>query len=59
MIFVQNSQMTLEAPGKIASGKKIQYLSTIVRGKALRQIDMLSAEVESITSYNLNTLFWI
>ena len=51
--------MTLEAPGKLASGKKIQYLSTLVRGKALRQIDMLSAEVESITSYNLNTLFWI
>ena len=45
--------MTLEASGTLAADVKIQYLCTLVRGEALRQLDTLSVEVRSTNSENL------
>ena len=49
LLFVRNSQINLESSGTLATGAKIQYHRTIVSGEALRQLDMLSVEVGSIT----------
>ena len=38
--------------------RKIQYLCTLVRGEALRQFDMLSADFESSTPLTLEAIFW-
>ena len=45
--------MTLVASCMFNTGANIQYLHMLVRGEALRQFDMLSAEVRSATSENL------
>ena len=45
--------MTLEASGTLKAGVKVKYLRTLVRGKALRQFDVLSAEVEGYTPLTL------
>ena len=45
--------MNLEASVMLAAGAKIQYLSTLVRGKALHKLDMLFAEVGNTTSDHL------
>ena len=39
--------MTLAAAGMLETGSKLQCLCTLVRGEALRQFDLLSADVES------------
>ena len=52
LLFVQNFQMMLEASGGLSDSAKIQYLSTLLRGEALRQLDMLSIEVGSIYDHN-------
>ena len=37
---------------------KIQYLCTLVRGEALHQFDILSADLESSTPLTLEAIFW-
>ena len=49
LLFLRNFQMTLEESGILASGGKIQYLCTLVRGKVLQQLETLSVEVGSTT----------
>ena len=43
--FVLNFNMTLAASGTLEAGAKYQYICTLVCGEALRQFDLLSAEV--------------
>ena len=40
-----NFNITLNASGMFVAGVNIQYLCTLLPGEALRQFDMLSAEV--------------
>ena len=53
LLFVCYFNMTLVASRMFNTGANIQYLHMLVRGEALRQFDMLSAEVRSATSENL------
>ena len=46
LLFVHNSNTTLAESGKLDSDANFQYLCTIVRREALRQFDLLSADVE-------------
>ena len=46
-LFVCNLKMTLAASGMLTMGAKIQYLCTLVHGKALHQFEQLSADAES------------
>ena len=39
--------MTLEGSGMLETAAKVQYLHTLVWGESLRQLDTLSADVES------------
>ena len=47
LLFVCNSNMTLAEIGTLETGVNIQCLCTLVRAEALRQFDLLSADVES------------
>ena len=47
LLFIFNSNTTLEASGMLKAGAKIQYLCTLVLVEALCQFDALSSEVES------------
>ena len=53
LFFIWKFNMTLEASGTLKAGVKVKYLRTLVRGKALRQFDALSAEVEGYTPLTL------
>ena len=57
LLFVWNFQVTLNTSGTIASSLKIHYLHTLLRGESVRQIDMLSIELESTTISHLNSIF--
>ena len=46
--------MTLAESGTLESGAKYQYLSTLVRGEALRQFDLFSADVEGTKILNVD-----
>ena len=46
LLFVCNFNMTLVASGTLDTDAKIQYLCTLVRGEALHQFDLLSADME-------------
>ena len=46
MLFVHNFNMTLAASGTLEAGAKYQYLRTLIRGEALHQFDLLSADLE-------------
>ena len=52
-MFVIKFNMTLEVLGMIKYGVKIQYLCTLVRGEALCQFNVLSAEVEGAAPLTL------
>ena len=52
LLFIRNSNMTLEASGTLAAGAKIQYLCTLAYGEVLRQFDTFFSEVESTTPKN-------
>ena len=54
LLFVHNFQTNLEALVTPAAVTKIQYLCTIVRGKALHQLNILYVEVGFMTLENLN-----
>ena len=45
LLFMKKINMNLAAPGALATGMKIQYLCTLVFGEALRQSDLLSADM--------------
>ena len=47
LLFVRNFNMTLAASVTLDTDAKVQYLCTLVRGEALRQLDWLSTDVES------------
>ena len=55
-LFVMNFRMALEASGMLAAGANIQCLCTLLRGKAVRQIDTLSIEVLIMTSDHLKII---
>ena len=47
LLLVQNFQMTLAATGTLDIEAKVQYLCTLVRGEALCQFNLLSADVKN------------
>ena len=56
LLFVRNFNMTLAASGTLEAGAKIKYLCNLVRGDALRQFDLLSADVESTQTINVDEI---
>ena len=54
LLFVQNSQMNIDASVSISVSANIWYLHTLLCGEVLRQFDMLSVEVGSMTAKHLN-----
>ena len=61
MFFIQELlNGTLEASGTLATSEDIQYLCTLLRGKAFSQLDALSIVVVSTTIAHLKTvIFWV
>ena len=55
-LFICNFQIFLEASGTLTARKNIQYLCMILRGEALRQLDMFYVEVGSTAIANLNLI---
>ena len=47
LLFVLNLSTNLAVTGPPDMDAKIQYLCTLVRGEALRQFDLFSADVEN------------
>ena len=56
VLFAHNFKRTLESSGPLQDDSKIQYLSALVCGEALRQFDMLSADVEIGTPLTLDNI---
>ena len=54
ILFVRNFNMTLTASGALEAGAKYQYLFTLFLGEVLRQFDLLSANVESTETLNVD-----
>ena len=54
LLFIRNFNMTLETIETLYMEPKIQYLCTLVRGEALRQFDLLSADVENTETLNVD-----
>ena len=54
LLFICNFNMTLAATGTLEMDAKIQYIHKLVRGEALRQFNLFSADVENIETLNLN-----
>ena len=55
-LFMRNFNMTLAASGTLEAGAKYQYICTIVRGEALCHFDLLSADVESTQTLNVDEI---
>ena len=55
-MFVRNFNMTLAESGTPEAGAKIRYLCTLVRREALRHFDLLSADVESTQTLNVDEI---
>ena len=53
LLFVRKFNMALAASGTLDMGANIQYLCTPVRGEELNQFDLLSADVGSTETLNL------
>ena len=45
---MRNFQITIAATGTLETEAKVQYLHMIVRGGALRQFDLLSADMKNM-----------
>ena len=56
LLFIGVFQMTFKVSGALIYGAKIHYLRTLVHAEAFRHIDMLSDEVGSTNSENLNSV---
>ena len=54
LLFVRNFNMNLAASGTLEAGVKYQYLLTLVCGKALRQFDLLSTDIEGTHTLNID-----
>ena len=54
LLSVSNFNMTLAASGTMEADAKYQYLRTLVRGEALHQFDLLSADVEGTQTLNVD-----
>ena len=55
-LFIRNFQITIQASGTITTGTMIWYMLTLVRGKALRQLNTLSVDLGSTTSEYLKAI---
>ena len=53
-LFIFNFKITLAESGALEAGAKYQYLYTIVHREALRQFDLLYADVESAETLNID-----
>ena len=53
-MFVRNFNKILAASGMLEVGAKYQYLRTLVRGEVLCQFDLLSSDVESVETLNID-----
>ena len=58
LLFVKNLQKILKGSRTLNASEKIQYLHTILRGKALCQLDKLPVEVGSTTISHLNRIIF-
>ena len=47
LFFVHNFNMNIAASGTLKMGAKVEYLRTLVYGKALRHFELLYSDVES------------
>ena len=56
LLFVLNFNTNLTGSGALKAGAKIQYIFSIVRGEALRQFDLLSADVEGTETLNFDDI---
>ena len=54
LFFIRNFQMNLKASGMLDASAKINYIHTLLRGEALRQLDTLYVEVGGINTTHLN-----
>ena len=55
-LFIHNFKITLEASRTLGAGEKVQCICTMVRGEALSQFDVMSADVESATPITLEDI---
>ena len=56
LLFVRNFNMTLEATGTLEMDASIHYHRMVVRGEALHQFDLFSAEMENTETLNIKGL---
>ena len=54
LFFIRNLNKTLAATWTLDMNAKIQYLCTLVRGKALHQFELLCADVKNPETLNLD-----
>ena len=54
LLFIRNFNMTLTTTRTLEMYATIQHLRMLVRGEALRQFDLLSADVENIETLNVD-----
>ena len=54
LLFIRNFNMTLTTTRTLEMYATIQHLRMLFRGEALRQFDLLSAEVENIETLNVD-----
>ena len=54
LFFISNINMNLTATGMLETDTKIQYICTLVHGEALRQFDLLSTDVETTETLNVD-----
>ena len=54
LLFIRDFNMTLVATETLEMDAKIWYLCTLVRGEALLQFDLLSADVENTETLNVD-----
>ena len=54
LLFFRNFNMTLAASGTLEAGANFQYICTPVHGEALRRFDLLSDDVESRETLDVN-----
>ena len=54
LLFIHNFNMNITATGMLKMDAKIQYLRMLVREEALRQVDLLSGDVEIIETLNMD-----
>ena len=56
LLFVKNFNMNIATSVILGTDVKVQYLRTLFCGEALRQFDLLSADVEGINPLTVETI---